>query len=511
MTVWDERADLVVVGFGGAGAGAAVAAADLGATVVLLEKQSPAWHIPNTRASSGFVAAVDDVDSAFTYFDRCAGGMIPAAVTRAWVERAADVVDWLATAVGVEMTPVTGAEHPDWPGATSVTAWGTAEAYPDGSRTFTRLLDRRTGERPPAGGGVSLFGALEAAVRARDQVKVRYHHAACRLVQKDGGRVVGVETSTPTGTRRIRGERGVVLTCGGYDQDETLKREHLHVRPAHFYGSPMNTGDGVRMAQAIGADLWHMHSMLGRAVAHFELDGVSHNFPVSMRPGGYVLTDKHGLRFANEHMQASFRHDFHHALAYYDAEKAEHPRIPCYWFFDRRRMTVPPVFASAAAGSRRYEWSRDSALEVERGWIHVADDVEELAARAGLADPAQAARTIAEYNRSCATKQDAFNRPTESLTPLDQPPFWCMKLWPGGPNTTGGPRRNEHAQVIDVHGRPIDGLYAAGELGEAVGAVFPSNGCNISDGLCFGRIAAEHAVGRAADVRDPATVRRSPS
>ena len=79
--------------------------------------------------------------------------------------------------------------------------------------------------------------------------------------------------------------------------------------------------------------------------------------------------------------------------------------------------------------------------------------------------------------------------------PLDSPPYYCVELWPGGPNTSGGPRRNEHAQVIDVFGDPIPGLYEAGELGEAVGALYPANGANLSDALCFGRIAAEHALG----------------
>jgi succinate dehydrogenase/fumarate reductase flavoprotein subunit len=494
---WDEVADLAVVGFGAAGSCVAITAADLGASVAMLEKQPAERHTPNTRASSGFVAAVDDVAKALAYFDHCAGGMIPLAVTRAWVERADDVIEWLESAVGIEMTTVTGAEHMAWPGSEAVSAWGPAEAYPEGARTFERLINAAAGLEPPAGGRV-LFAALEAAVTARGRIAVRYEHAAQRLVRNTEGRVVGVEAMTPQGMRRIRGRNGVVLTCGGYDHDEAMKLEYLPLSPTYFYGSPMNTGDGVRMAQAVGADLWHMNSMLGRAIAHFELNGETYNFPVSMTPGGYVLTDKHGKRFANEHMQASFRHDFYRELAYYDAEQAEYPRIPCYWFFDERRMVRPPVFASASAavGPHPYQWSDDSRDEAARGWIHTADDIETLAGLVGLADPGQAAQTIADYNQACTTGKDAFGRPADSLVELDRPPFHCMKLWPGGPNTTGGPRRNERSQVIDVYGRPIEGLYAAGELGEAVGAVFPSNGCNISDGLCFGRIAAAHALGQ---------------
>ncbi len=114
----------------------------------------------------------------------------------------------------------------------------------------------------------------------------------------------------------------------------------------------------------------------------------------------------------------------------------------------------------------------------------------------------------AEYNDACQTGSDRFGRPEKSLVPLDQPPFYCMPLWPGSPNTSGGPRRNERAQVIDVFGEPIPGLYEAGELGEAVGALYPANGANLSDALCFGRIAAEEIVpGVAARPADLVTVR----
>jgi predicted oxidoreductase len=67
-------------------------------------------------------------------------------------------------------------------------------------------------------------------------------------------------------------------------------------------------------------------------------------------------------------------------------------------------------------------------------------------------------------------------------------------MYPGGPNTTGGPRRDELARVLDPFGQPIPGLYAAGELGEAIGLLYPSSGCNLSDAICFGQIAAETAL-----------------
>ena len=69
-----------------------------------------------------------------------------------------------------------------------------------------------------------------------------------------------------------------------------------------------------------------------------------------------------------------------------------------------------------------------------------------------------------------------------------------MALYPGGSNTCGGPRRDERARVLDPFGVPIPGLYAAGELGEPFGVLYPSSGSNLSEALCFGQIAAETAA-----------------
>src|SRR5262249_50025766 len=162
-----------------------------------------------------------------------------------------------------------------------------------------------------------------------------------------------------------------------------MKISYLRAYPMYFYGSPMNTGDGVRMAQAVGADLWHMNSMIGRAIAHVELNDKSYNFLAMPFPGGYVFADKYGKRFANEHMQAVARHDFYYELINYDAARAEYPRIPCYWFFDQRRFSSGPLGSgTGAAGPYFYQWSSDNEAEVGHGWVIRGTDWEDVARRA---------------------------------------------------------------------------------------------------------------------------------
>jgi succinate dehydrogenase/fumarate reductase flavoprotein subunit len=236
-----------------------------------------------------------------------------------------------------------------------------------------------------------------------------------------------------------------------------------------------------------------MNQMIGGAIAHFELeDGTPVNVSMPMREG--LLTDKHGRRFMNEYHQIIGRHDVYYDLIAFDAEAGDFPRIPCYWFFDARTVASPLVSVGAVEVGV-YDWSPDNVRELERGWIHVGDSVEEAAASAGVLDPEEAARTVAAFNDACRAGHDPLGRPPESLQPLEGPPFYCVPRYPGGANTCGGPRRNERAEVVDVFGDAIPGLYSAGELGEAIGLLYPAGGCNLSDAFCFGQIAAESALG----------------
>ena len=484
MMRWDEEADVVVVGYGGAGATAAIAAVALGGEALVLEKQSERRHTPSSfMGGSQIMAVTGDVEAAARYLDRCAGGMVPKAVSLAWARKASTVLDWIGTVSDVRYEPAVGAEHPEFEGAEAIRA--------------------HTG---PSGG--LFIGLQKTAKRHPKEIRVRWESPAKRLVRDANGQVVGVEVAGAGGTKRYGAKKGVILTCGGYEYDEEMKINFLKGYPIHFYGNPGNTGDGVRMAQEVGAQLWHMNSMIGRAIAHFELpDGSPLNvlaslsgaaslggIPADQAPG-YVITDRKGKRFANEHMQAMMRHDFYYLLLEYDPSANEYTRNPCYWFFDQRRMKLgPPVLTGGGLLSvGYYYWSPGSEEEIARGWIKRGNSIEEVAAAAGV-DPAGAAREIKEYNGACRAGKDRFGRPANTMIPLDSPPYYCLPLYPGGSNTSGGPRRNEHAQVVDVFGEPIPGLYEAGELGEPVGLLYPSNGGNISDCACFGQIAAEQAL-----------------
>jgi len=498
----DVEVDLAIVGYGAAGAAAALTASRLGASVAIIEKQAEAGHFSNTRLSGGLYMGVNDPETATVYLDQCAGGFIPIDVTRAWAERAAELPAWCA-AHGLQSVRMAGGWYPNLEGYDAIDVYAPlppGAGVPDAvDKPAAGTLDVSSAQA--FGNGETLHQWYTQAVGRQPEVTAYFGHAATSLIQ-DGphGRVTGVECADNGETRRFRARRGVVLACGGYGQDPDLVLNYLKAYPIYFYGNPFNTGDGVRMAQEVGADLWHMNQMIGRAVAHFAVDEhTEHSFNISLNPPGYVITDRYGRRFANEWLQAVSKPHFYYELLTYDADRLEYTRIPSYWFFDERRMRARTLTSRSVGvvAMGLYDWSVDNEKEVASGWIKRGSTIEAVAAAAGMTDPQAAAQTVAEYNRLCGSGQDPLGRPADSMVPLDQPPYYCVPVYPGGANTNGGPRRDARGQILDPRRRPIPGLLGAGELGGAIGLLYPSPGANLSEAFVFGQFAAETALGEA--------------
>jgi len=481
---WDIEADLVILGFGAAGAAAAITAAKTGAKVLLVEKQKRDAHTPNFRMSGGLVMTFTDADKAETYLARCAGPMVGRPEIRALAERATTLRAWLdAHCRGTPFTQVNKAEHPEFEGADA------CEVFQQGRPRFK--------QDPQAGNGASLFASLRETVET-GSADILWGTAAKKLLRDEDGRVVGVLVDDGV-EKRIRARSGIILSTGGFEYDEAAKLSFLRAYPMYFYGNPGNTGDGLRMAQEVGADLWHMSQIVGRGVGYFDMDdGSRQAFFIAINPPGYVILDGDGKRFANEHDQAMNKHDFYYDLVHFDTHRGINPRMPCYWIFDeKRRLKGPATLINVGACSvGLYEWSEDNSREIERGWITKGDTPEAAAQAAGLDAPEAVAASIHAYNEGCASGTDAFGRPADTLVPIDTGPYYCVKLWPGGPNTTGGPRRDAGGRILDVRGNPIPGLFGAGELGQVSGQLYPADGANLCEAFCFGQIAAENALAR---------------
>jgi succinate dehydrogenase/fumarate reductase flavoprotein subunit len=489
-----HEVDLAVVGYGAAGVAAAVTAARRGARVALIEKQPQSAHYSSTRMSGGLIMGANDVDGATAYLDACSGGMIPIEVSRAWAERAVEVQAWMRD-VGIESVRMAGGWYPKLDGFESIEVFAPLARGVDPASV--EVPEQRPGELVfngpvPFGNGQTLHDLLVEAVEAEPNICVHFGLSAARLLQ-DEGRVCGLVCKDGGGEEvAFHASRGVVLACGGFEQDQEMILNHLKAYPIYFYGSPANTGDGIRLAQAVGAELWHMNQMIGRAVGHFvHPDGRELSFNISLNPPGYAIVDKYGRRFANEYLQAISKPNFYYELLHYDADLLEHPRIPAYWIFDSRRIEAR---ALSGGSYGHYAWSRDNRAEIDMGWIREADSVEDAARAAGCLDPEAAARTIADYNLACASGEDSLGRPANSLIPIDEPPFYCVPVYPGGATTNGGPRRDAKARIVNPYREPIPGLFGAGELGGAIGMLYPSPGANLGEAFAFGALAAETAM-----------------
>lgn len=491
---WRLSADVVVVGLGGAGAVAAIAAHDQGAQVLVVEKQPQSGHHTNTSMSGGVFINVADVGKAKAYMEALCrttdGGpsWTDSHMLDVWAHYSAENAEWLASLGGKVTRFASGGEHPQLPGEEAI------EVY------------------RYAGSGVAMQRFLISQVEARG-IRVIYRASARRLLTGLSGEVEGVRVELEgEGERQaadIRARRGVILTCGGFEFDEEMKLNYLKVYPTYFTGTPANTGDGVRMAQEVGAKLWHMNCCAARWVAKFPDFPIAFSIDLFGRPWGQralnhpketescgcVVVDRDGKRFTSENFK---NHAVYYELTNFDTHRLIYPRVPCFWVFDQKRMDFGRLVRKAhgAAGPSGFiKWSNDGLEELKRGWIIRADSVGELAPKLGV-PPENLEETVRRWNGYCETGRDPeFDRNVANLVPLRNPPYYGMPLYPGGPNTQGGPQRNERAQVLNVDGDPIPRLYSAGELGSPYGMLYPSAGGNLADCIAFGRLAGEGAAG----------------
>ena len=251
VTRWDETVDVVVVGCGYAGAVAALAAHDAGAQVLVLEKMPDPGGI--SACSFGGVRSAADAAAALAYLKRTNRDTAPDSVLRALAQgmtRLPLQVQKLARAAGATTSvrpsaanyPFVGNDTFAFVNIESVDDFDPARAYP---------------HVHGAPGGVLLFEVLRRNLALRG-IEVRTDSRVQRLLRGKVEALQGLEVRTGRSTRSVRARRGVVLACGGFEGDAAMQRAYWPegaVLPAAFRG---NTGDGIRMAQTLGADLWHM-------------------------------------------------------------------------------------------------------------------------------------------------------------------------------------------------------------------------------------------------------------
>ena len=346
---------------------------------------------------------------------------------------------------------------------------------------------------------------------------VTYNHSLVKLVQDESGKVTGAIFETPDGYVQINAEKGVLLTTGGYVSNADMLRacNPMVDRCVTLqYGSPNNTGDGIRAAMRIGArkDAIGAPMIFDRgAVLPGENAGIVSE---AGEPATFVGTDKQfnlgsqplmkvgrdGKRFANE----STPYDFCCFAA-----AANEGGVFCQVFDSNLKEDVKRFSTIGCSRQTQQLLAKEAdtpldeiyADQLEKGTMVKADTLEELADKLGFTGEAKDAflAEVDKYNGFFdAQKDDDFGKEAYRLSELRTAPFYGT--WFGGSilTTVDGLRINPDMQVLDEQGHVIEGLYAAGDCS---GSVFANNypeyivGCACGRTITFSRHAVRHMAG----------------
>jgi len=311
--------------------------------------------------------------------------------------------------------------------------------------------------------GGYLVPILEANCKANDKITMLFETKATEIIMTDGA-AAGVVVTDANGSYKINAE-AVVLASGGFGANNDMVASFQ----PNFNGyittnDPNITGDGIVMAQAVGAAVVDMeqiqlHPTVYQKTAALITEG--------LRGDGAILVNKEGLRFFDE---VSTRDKVS------AAEFAQTDGV-AYLIVDQAMYDKSAVIAGYDA----------------KGMMIKGETYEELAANVGMTDAAAFAATMAKWNACVEAGVDEEFGRTSFANKLDTAPYYAIEVGPGVHHTMGGLKINANAEVISTEGAVIAGLYAAGEITGGVHGGNRLGGNAVADIVVFGRIAGTSA------------------
>ncbi len=491
-------ADLIIVGAGGAGLSAAVTAKDLGVKNVLVLEKMPVIGGNTLRCASAFNAADPDRQKALPMTETLKEAVVKAISEKPVSEEHAKLMADVKAKYEAYLKSgsKTLFDCPEWHALQTYNGGDKVGHIPlirqysnnvldtlhwmqsKGSPVMDRVsqgagaLWQRT-HQLDAPAGLGLIDPLyQSAVK--QGVNFKLGMRVQDLILNDKGRVIGVTATDKVGNKyEFTSKDGVILATGGYSQNKEMRQKSApHLTPEMVStNQPGATGDGIVIATRHGADTTGMNyvqvyplatpgtgALQGRARKMSGLDDV-------------IDVNKNGERFVKEDAR---RDEFVAAIK----------KQPGGVVYDINDSSIVKPLNS---------FNEDVETLVSIGRIYKADSLADLAKQLGMpADKLEA--TVAEFNKMVEAKNDPkFGRKLFDR-PIVKPPFYATPRAPSIHHTMGGVQISTNAQVLDKKGKPIPGLYAAGEV---TGGIHGSNrlgGNATADVLTFGRIAAKSAV-----------------
>lgn len=533
------QCDFVVVGSGAGGLTAALAAASLGASVVVLES-APVFGGTSAISGGGMwlpcnpLAASIDVDDspeeAAAYIRAITLGKTPESLIDAYVRTAPQVFDFL-----VRETPIVleVSRMPDYHGAMPGARNRGGRTLLPGLYDTTRLGEwaplLRRGPRPgsvsPLHGddemyfgkvgpssdvvrerlargivscGAALVGSLMEACLGRGVTLI----AGCRVrrLTMDGRRVTGVTAERDGVVETVEARRGVMLATGGFEWSRELWDRLVGVPLDGPLSPPFNEGDGLRMAMQAGALLGNVNQAWWRP--SLAIPGETYDGRPRLRSAhrgtlpGAIVVNRSGRRFANE---ALVYDDFGKAIVAFDPNTYTYPNHPCYLVFGQAyRERYPRLL------------SHDAETPATPDWLHQAPTLRALAEQIGVdADGLEA--QVREFDRYAEQGVDPVFRRGETaiewwngdsrfanpnLAPVGAGPYYAYALTSSCFGTKGGAVIDAQARVIGFDGLPVSGLFASGNVTAGIfGESYPGGGGTLGPAVTFGYIAGRTAMG----------------
>lgn len=440
--------DVVVVGAGTTGLSAAIEAAENGANVLLVEKQS---IVGGAAARSGgklmaagteyqtAVGVEDNPQKMFDYLKGVGGDYIDDAKLMAFCENSLDVFNWMVD-MGVKVQDVEPIHKslPDW-----------------------RVHNTLGGGGMTNGHGGQITVPMYNYYKGLNQGLI--YDTAIDTIIMDNGKAVGVSGTKSDGSKVTVNAKSVILATGGYAQNGELVETYGQKFPYYVASTPMsNMGDGTKMAEAVGAQTFDNPAV--QVVFLNFYSGVG----INEEPG--LILNHEGKRVANE-----FTYQYH------VSDKLAQSGSTSAWYIATKNDPTPTV---------QYGMTLDSTLK--------ASSIEELAGLMGV-DATTLKATIDRYNE-LATKgvDEDFGKPAEYMYPITGDTYYALNMLPSVTVTYSGIVTDINAQVLDTNGNVISGLYAAGETAfpGLFGTEYPGCGMAISGGAYYGRVAGKLAAER---------------
>jgi tricarballylate dehydrogenase len=488
-------AEVIVVGAGNAAFAAAVAAAERGAQVTMLERAPESEAGGNTRFTAGAMRfayrGVEDLrllmpDLTDEEVARTDFGVYP---EERFFEDMGRVTDYRTDPDLCERLVRESRETLLWMAGKGIRfnpIWGRQAFLVDGRFVFWGGLTVEA-----TGGGPGLVAGW-TAIAEKMGIKVRYGARAQALIADDDG-VRGLRVRQNRKTSELMAD-AVVLAAGGFEANVEWRTRYLGPGwdTAKVRGSRFNTGDGLRMALDVGAmaaGQWSGCHAVGweRNAPEFGDLAVGDGFQKHSYPFGVMLNAK-GERFVDE--GADFRNY-------------------TYAKYGRVILAQPGQFAWQVFDAKVRHLLRDE-YRIRQVTKVTADSLETLVEKLDGVDPVRALTTLRAFNAAVRTDVPfdpnvKDGRAAVGVSPpksnwanrLDEPPFEAYAVTCGITFTFGGLRIDRRAQVLDQDLTPIPGLFAAGEM---VGGLFYDNypgGSGLTAGAVFGRIAGDAAAGDA--------------